>query len=169
MTRKGKKPVEHRQYGPLPKMIRARLVNSISFYFSNLPDYTKKTELCKVFDACGKVKDVFIPSKRNKEGKRFGFVRFFDEGSSEGLLLKLQQIQVHSAKLKVNLSRFERDSPETRQVVAEEPVKIQPTQAVPPSPTVVAGVSYTDVVVHQPSVSSTAKAEVTCEVPEDKV
>jgi len=107
MTRRKKKPVASRHRGPLPAIILARLVNSISFYFSNFHEETKSRELYKIFGACRKVKDVFIPMKRNKDGKRFGFVRFSDEGNGEELLLKLKQLRLDSSKLNVNLSRFE--------------------------------------------------------------
>jgi len=72
MTRNKKKAPVGRRLEPLPEFIRARLQNSISFYFSNIHEDAKTNEMWKAFGGCGKVKDVFIPSKRNKEGSILG-------------------------------------------------------------------------------------------------
>ena len=47
-----------------------------SFYFSHFPDYVREKDLWKIFQEWGKVWEVFIPTKRNKQGHRYGFVRF---------------------------------------------------------------------------------------------
>jgi hypothetical protein len=41
MSRIDNSPVVRRHQKPLPDFIRARLVNSVSFYFTNLHDATK--------------------------------------------------------------------------------------------------------------------------------
>lgn len=159
-----------RQHGPLPELIRARLLNTISFFFSNIHDDVKGTELWKVFGDCGKVKDVFIPSKRTKEGKGFGFVRFADEDNTEELLCKLDQIWLHSTKLKVNVSRFKRVLAGEKPVVAEGLVRPQYRPRTE-------GVSYAAATVNSPgrqvelgqSVSNTVEAEVLCEIPTGRV
>jgi len=68
MVRRHTSPVGRRNLGPLPKLIRARLVNTISFYFSNLHDNTNRRELWKVFGGCGRVRDVFIHRRETKRG-----------------------------------------------------------------------------------------------------
>jgi hypothetical protein len=82
-------------------------------------------ELWKAFRCCGKVKDVFIPSKRNKDDQRFGFVRFAADGLREDFLMKLDQIWVHSTKLKVHASKFERELEGTMRQTVVSPVRIQ--------------------------------------------
>ena len=47
-----------------------------SFYFSHFPDHVHEKDLWKIFQEWGKVWEVFIPTKRNKQGHRYGFVRF---------------------------------------------------------------------------------------------
>ena len=155
----------HRQLWPLQDLIRERLVNTISFYFSNIHDDVKKPQLWKVFGACGMVKDVFIPSKKNREGKRFGFVRFTDEGNGEDLLLKLEQIRMHSTKLKVNLSRFERDVGVSTQVDVEDSVLVQPAPATVVRLSLKAGVSYAGLVVNDQGAPRVVEEEVFCEIP----
>jgi hypothetical protein len=48
----------------------------ISFYFTNFPDEVSLHELRHRFTRIGEVVDIFIPGKKNKYGKFFGFVRF---------------------------------------------------------------------------------------------
>ena len=47
-----------------------------TFYFSRFPEGVKEDDLWKLFQKWGKVWEVFIPKYKNKEGHRFGFVRF---------------------------------------------------------------------------------------------
>lgn len=60
-----------------------------------------------MFGQWGKVTDVFMPKKKNKNGDRFGFVRF--EGVKVARVLEeLDQLWISSFKLRVNISRFNR-------------------------------------------------------------
>lgn len=47
-----------------------------SFYFTRITDEITEKELWRHFKQWGDVREVFIPSKRNKNGRRYGFVRF---------------------------------------------------------------------------------------------
>ena len=47
-----------------------------SFYFSHLPNSVNETYLWKLFQEWGKVWEVFVPKSKNKQGQRYGFVRF---------------------------------------------------------------------------------------------
>ncbi|MCI38964.1 hypothetical protein A2U01_0060193, partial [Trifolium medium] len=60
------------------------------------------------------VSDVFIPSKTTKSGQRFGFVRSRAVPDMEEFLSKLQDIWLGAFKLRINISRFRRDSPSPR-------------------------------------------------------
>ena len=50
--------------------------NIATVFFSNFPDSHKEIDLWKLFQRWGKVWEVFIPQRRDKQGRRFGFVRF---------------------------------------------------------------------------------------------
>ncbi|GKC64988.1 nucleotide-binding alpha-beta plait domain-containing protein [Tanacetum coccineum] len=56
---------------------------SISIYVSNFPESFSAKDLFHACSKYGHVVDSFIPSKRSKEGKRFGFVRFINVFSAE--------------------------------------------------------------------------------------
>lgn len=61
----------------------------------------------------GRVLDFFIPSKRDKNGKRFGFVRMTEFFNAKELELQLERIWLGSYKPRVNVMRFERRLQET--------------------------------------------------------
>jgi len=49
---------------------------AITFFFTNYPENFKVVDLLKVMQCWGKVVDVYIPLERDRNGRKFGFVRF---------------------------------------------------------------------------------------------
>ena len=47
-----------------------------SFYFTRFSEEVTKAELWRHFSQWGELKEIFIPNRRNREGKRYGFARF---------------------------------------------------------------------------------------------
>ncbi|GJW76621.1 nucleotide-binding alpha-beta plait domain-containing protein [Tanacetum coccineum] len=81
---------------------------STSVFVTSFPDSFTAKDLfhtCKIY---GHVVDSFIPSKRSREGKRFGFVRFINVFNAERLVSNLCTIWVGRYKLQANLARFNR-------------------------------------------------------------
>ncbi|GJZ26120.1 nucleotide-binding alpha-beta plait domain-containing protein [Tanacetum coccineum] len=79
---------------------------STTVYVTNFPESLSAKELfnsCKVY---GHVVDSFIPTKRAKNGKRFGFVRFINVFSEERLVNNLCTVWIERYKLHANISRF---------------------------------------------------------------
>ncbi|XP_057432259.1 uncharacterized protein LOC130725013 [Lotus japonicus] len=66
----------------------------------------------EVFSRWGEVQEVFIPFKRNREGRKFGFVRFFVVSDPVKLRRQLDQIIIGCTKLHVNPPRFEIPNPQ---------------------------------------------------------
>lgn len=95
----------------------------VSFYFTNFPPSYGIEALWGLFMKWGKVVDVFVPGKRNKEGKAFGFVRFKDVWYPNELERRLDQIWIGTYKIKANYTRF------TRQKVVGETHKEQQRKA----------------------------------------
>ncbi|GAU20803.1 hypothetical protein TSUD_85220 [Trifolium subterraneum] len=94
----------------LPGFVRKAQEESVSFFFTNFPLTEDVVGLRKLFCSFVSVGDVFIPSKMTKFGQRFGFVRFHAVPNVEELLSKLQDIWLGTYKLRVNVSKFGRDS-----------------------------------------------------------
>lgn len=47
-----------------------------SFFFTSFPEKFRAREIYGIFGEYGKADEVIIPGRRDKYGKRFGFVRF---------------------------------------------------------------------------------------------
>lgn len=77
-----------------------------SFYFTHFPDNFGEKELWGVFQRYGRVWEVFIPSKKDKGGKRFGFERFLDEKDPASLERGLSTIMIGNMKVQVNRPRY---------------------------------------------------------------
>lgn len=58
-----------------------------TLYISNFPENWSCSALKESLSKLGDVKDVFIPGKRNAEGKRFAFVRFDSKDIDEILAI----------------------------------------------------------------------------------
>ncbi|GKE43743.1 nucleotide-binding alpha-beta plait domain-containing protein [Tanacetum coccineum] len=79
---------------------------SISIFVSNFPDSVSAKDLFHSCKQYGHVVDSFIPMKRLKDGKRFGFVRFINV---ERLVNNLCTIWLNRCKLHANIARFNRN------------------------------------------------------------
>ncbi|GKB95231.1 nucleotide-binding alpha-beta plait domain-containing protein [Tanacetum coccineum] len=83
---------------------------SISIFIRNFPDQFYAKDLWRVCNQYGKVIDAFIPNRRTKSGKRFGFVRFIKVLDVDRLVNNICTIWVECFKLHANLARFQRTS-----------------------------------------------------------
>lgn len=90
---------------------------TLSFYITSFLEKLKATELYVLFQEYGTVDEVIIPSRRNKYGHRFGFVRFFEVADEALLATKLDNIFVGKQQLFVNIPRFQRSKRENMAVV----------------------------------------------------
>jgi len=89
--------------GPLPS-------NSFTtFFFSNFSASHVEYEMLKFFQKWARVKEVFISRRRNRWGRRFGFVRFFGIENVVSLERELDRSYIGKMKLYVNLPRYRRD------------------------------------------------------------
>ncbi|KAK2376927.1 zinc finger CCCH domain-containing protein [Trifolium repens] len=80
-----------------------------SFYFTNFPDEVTLQELRYRFTRIGEVVDIFIPGKKNKLGKYFGFVRFKGITEIKFVEEKMKEIWYGTYKLWANAARFAKD------------------------------------------------------------
>ncbi|KAL5137934.1 UDP-N-acetylglucosamine--dolichyl-phosphate N-acetylglucosaminephosphotransferase [Glycine soja] len=63
-----------------------------SYYFTHFPDEANEELLWRHFKKWGDVREVYIAKRLNKEGRRYGFVRFKDVRDAKGLELRLDNI-----------------------------------------------------------------------------
>ncbi|KAL2993253.1 hypothetical protein AAZX31_10G099700 [Glycine max] len=80
-----------------------------SFYFAHFPNHICEKGLWKIFQEWGKVWEVFIPKTKNKQGFRYGFVRFKGVEDEDSLERRLDNnIFIEGMKLFVNKPKFQR-------------------------------------------------------------
>ncbi|GKE72869.1 nucleotide-binding alpha-beta plait domain-containing protein [Tanacetum coccineum] len=83
---------------------------STSVFVTNFPDQFTAKELWNTCKQYGYVVDAFIPNRRSKAGKRFGFVHFIKVFDAERLVNNLCTIWVGRHKIHANVARFQRVS-----------------------------------------------------------
>lgn len=79
-----------------------------TFFFRNFPPDCTGEDLWHRFEKVGRVVDLFIPSKKDKWGSRFGFVRFQRTAGDDILLDRLNRIWIGSFIIRASKPRFER-------------------------------------------------------------
>ncbi|CAI8618038.1 unnamed protein product [Vicia faba] len=85
-----------------------------SFYFSEIPDFTKAGDILQLFGCIGEVIEVVIPPRRNKVGKKFGFARFQKVEDEKVFVVKLDNVMIEGRKIHANLPRFDRKAEGSR-------------------------------------------------------
>ncbi|GKV26308.1 hypothetical protein SLEP1_g35639 [Rubroshorea leprosula] len=75
-----------------------------TFFFANFSEDLEAKFLWNCFQRYGKVVDVFIPSKRDKRGKRFGFVRMAGVKNEFQMEGQLNTMWIGTYKIKVRIA-----------------------------------------------------------------
>jgi len=81
----------------------------VSFFFTHFPENLNNTDLRKLFARFGNVVEVFVSKKRDRWGRRFGFMKYKVVANEEELGLRLEEVWWGDMKLKVNRTRFSRE------------------------------------------------------------
>ncbi|GKE01199.1 RNA-directed DNA polymerase, eukaryota, reverse transcriptase zinc-binding domain protein, partial [Tanacetum coccineum] len=81
---------------------------STSVFVTNFPVQVGAKELWHACKQYGQVVDAFIPNRKSKLGKRFGFVRFIKVFDAERLANNLCTVWIGSHRLHANIARFQR-------------------------------------------------------------
>ncbi|CAK8534234.1 unnamed protein product [Lathyrus sativus] len=82
--------------------------NISSFFFTEFLEGFKAKNMFEEFKHFGLVKEVVVPPKRDKKGKRYGFVRFRDVEDARVLAIILDNIMIGGKKIHANIRRFHR-------------------------------------------------------------
>ena len=79
-----------------------------SFYFTRFPKDTTEKDLWYHFKQAGDVREIFISPKRNRNGRRYGFVRFKGVEDVHQMEKKLDSMVFGGLKMYVNTPKFGR-------------------------------------------------------------
>ncbi|MCH84690.1 RNA recognition motif, partial [Trifolium medium] len=88
--------------------------SSISFFVTNFPEDSTVEEIWQLFARFGRVRDVYIPSKVDKWGNKFAFVKFREVKEVGELSQSMKDVWLGSFKLRINKSRFDRKEGDKR-------------------------------------------------------
>ncbi|GKV38927.1 hypothetical protein SLEP1_g46780 [Rubroshorea leprosula] len=77
---------------------------STTFFFNNFPEELEAKFLWNSFQMYGKVVDVYLPRKRDKRGKRYGFVRLTGVKDEIQMEMRLNEIWIGSYKMRVKIA-----------------------------------------------------------------
>jgi hypothetical protein len=114
-----------------------------SFFFTNFPAEITAADLWPKFGHFDRVGEVYIPDRLDKQGRRFGFVKYRDVRDPKEQLGLLSDIWVGTYKLRVNLARFTKGTgPKEVGEEAARQGKAIPTTGVGGKAVVVEGKSY---------------------------
>ncbi|CAL0303250.1 unnamed protein product [Lupinus luteus] len=70
-----------------------------SFYIANFPYDVSSKDLWNLFQKWGRVRDVYIPRKKNKINQRFAFIRFDRVKDERSLALELDKVWIGNCKI----------------------------------------------------------------------
>lgn len=88
---------------------RAIELHGTSLLFTDFPEGSPRAEMWPHFQKFGHVGDVFIPNKKSREGKEFGFIRYRGVNNPVNLVMNIRSVNVGMKALTVNVSRFRRN------------------------------------------------------------
>ncbi|GKB15889.1 RNA-directed DNA polymerase, eukaryota [Tanacetum coccineum] len=81
---------------------------STSVFVTNFPEYACAKDLWNACKQYGYVVDAFIPNRRSKAGKKFGFVRFIKVFDVERLVNNLCTVWIGRHRIHANVAKFHR-------------------------------------------------------------
>ncbi|GAB2301005.1 Probable RNA-binding protein 19 [Dionaea muscipula] len=99
-------PVLRRSSMRSPVKSRGANGDLFTLFVDDIPDSTEQTGLSRMFAKFGVVKDAFIPRKRSKLGRRFGFVRYDCVVAAEVAIKQTNGIWVQDKELKVKIADY---------------------------------------------------------------
>ncbi|GKV29207.1 hypothetical protein SLEP1_g38153 [Rubroshorea leprosula] len=100
-----------------------------TFFFYNFPEELEAKFLWNSFQMYGKVVDVYIPSKRDKRGKRYGFVRLTGVKNEIQMERRLNEIWIGSYKMRVKIANDRQRKPASPRKSYAQAVKGQGKRA----------------------------------------
>ncbi|KAH1122969.1 hypothetical protein J1N35_006129 [Gossypium stocksii] len=96
--------------------------NVRTVFVNNIPESMHWKGLWTLFSFHGEVMDAFIPVKRNKTGKRFGFVRFNKEEDAQRAIGRLDGFVLLGKRIWVKMARFSENMKVWRKIIDNEPL-----------------------------------------------
>jgi hypothetical protein len=127
-TVKGRKNKDHQRRLDITtakRKFRDEPENITTYFFTDIPNSFGAKAMFNAFQYYGDVSEVVIPAKRDRGGRRFGFVRFNQVTDERRFEYELDKLIIGRNKITVNLSRFQRPAGVRRQDGRWEGMKVR--------------------------------------------
>jgi len=98
----------HNMPRPATVLHHGTVSDSITFYFSNVPNDISYSSLRKGFEVCGIMEDIYLARKRNVNGAVFGFVRYSKVKDVDKLLKAVNNVWFDDCKVVAKVSTYDR-------------------------------------------------------------
>jgi hypothetical protein len=82
---------------------------SVPFFFTDFPKNMLVLEMHTLFGSFGRIGEVYVPLKCDKQDRRFGFVKFKEVADLDLMEASLEEVWWGECKLKLNRARFGRE------------------------------------------------------------
>ncbi|KAL8114154.1 hypothetical protein AgCh_021139 [Apium graveolens] len=80
---------------------KGQILHKIFLY--GIPDEVKARDMWSCFKGCGVILDIILPRKRDKNNRRFGFVKTISEGEAGKIILNAKEKGGLAAKIKMSI------------------------------------------------------------------
>ncbi|KAK1424782.1 hypothetical protein QVD17_20120 [Tagetes erecta] len=116
--RQRKKEEQDRINGRNARIKRCRneleYVNKVTYFVTKLPNGCRRDGLWRAYEHHHNLMDVSIPSKKDRWGNTFGFLRFVEVVDAEAFKHELGNIMVDGKKVSISIARWDKDCDEPR-------------------------------------------------------
>ena len=82
-----------------------------TFYVTNIPHRATKKEFRSIFSKFGRLSDIYFGSRKGKNGKNFGFIRFVGVENVKAKEAELNGTKCRYATLEINIAKHQRKPP----------------------------------------------------------
>lgn len=83
-----------------------------TLFIGNLPFNVQLKELWKKFKQVGRIRDIILPKRKDKLGRRYGFIKVFNGTSVDDFIRSMDGITIHNSTIRVHRAK-KRQSPKS--------------------------------------------------------
>lgn len=87
---------------------RSKLEQIVTIFLHNIPDEATGRDIWKLFGSCGKIIDIILPRKRDRNGKRYGFVKTTTELEAGAIINNAKMEKKLGSRISMSLNKVAR-------------------------------------------------------------
>ncbi|KAL1832841.1 hypothetical protein ACET3Z_002492 [Daucus carota] len=114
--------VSYKKRTPVRNVLRSPIA---TIFLHSIPDGATGAEIWNLFKGCGNILDIILPKKRDRLGKRFGFVKTTDDKEAGAIICNAKQDKRLGSKISMTINGKKENSPSHKQPASERAFKSQ--------------------------------------------